>query len=184
MFKLRNIFYMSATALMTLMVGCSSDDDENNDNGNSNNSDKEVTSATYTLGLSYTDDHLALFDMNVEYTTPSGEKRTEPITGAWSKTVEFTSFPSAFSLTVTQTLKPGVELTKETYKMGATVTEEKRAYNAEGKVLRTINSNMDTYLSIRADQVEQYATKHQKVFNLSFTIKLNADKSDIVITND
>ena len=180
--KLQNLIYgFLAIAAVAIATGCSNDDD---DNGDDVISDKVVASASYTLDLSYTEDQLALFDISAEYTSPKGEKVTEPITKEWSKTVKFDAFPSTFTLVVTQKLKEGVELTKERYKLGCKKKETTIALYADGSVADNKMTGNETNLTVGADKIEQYAEEHKEDHNISFTISLNEDKSNVVITNN
>ena len=182
--KLQNLIYgFLAIAAVAIATGCSNDDD---DNGDDIISDKVVASASYTLDLSYTEDQLALFDISAEYTSPKGEKVTEPITKEWSKTVKFDAFPSTFTLVVTQKLKEGVELTKESYKIGSKKIETVKVLYADGREAynKLSGSDNNPAYSLGADKIEQYAEKKREDHNISFTISLNEDKSNVVITNN
>ena len=176
--KLQRILYVfMAIIAISLTTGCSNDDE--NEGGSEK---KVVKSASYTISLTYPEDQLSLFDMKVEYTTPSGEKVSEPITGTWSKTLEFNSFPSTSSIVVTQTLKEGVTLTKETYKLGCEMNRDVKVLYSDGSKSQYDLSGKSFTLTVGADKIGQYAEAEKTVFKTSFTVSQNEDKSNIVVT--
>lgn len=178
---LKNLFLgLLAITTITFVTGCSDDDNDSKDIV----PEKEVASAAYTINLSYSDDELALFDLTAEYTTPTGEKQTEPVTKDWTKTVVFETFPATFSYKVTLKLKEGVELTKERYKMGLVKNGTYEVQYKDGSV-EVRNGLYDTkQLTIAVGKVKEYAADQNKKKSSSFTISLNDDKSDIVINSN
>lgn len=175
--KLQSLLYVfMAIIAISLATSCSNDDEEGGGDK------KAVKSATYSISLTYPDDHLSLFDIKAEYTTPSGEKVSESITGIWSKTIEFNSFPSTSSIVVTQTLKEGISLTKESYRLGCEMNREVKVFYSDGSTSLYDSSGKSYAMTVGADKIGQYAEAEKEDFKTSFTVSLKEDKSDIVIT--
>lgn len=178
---LKNLFLgLLAITTLTFVTGCSDDDNDGKDIV----PEKVVASAAYTINLSYSDDELALFDLTAEYTTPTGEKQTEPVTKDWTKTVVFETFPATFSCKVTLKLKEGVELTKERYKMGLVKNGTYKVQYKDGSVEVREGQQQASELTIAADKVKEYADRQNEKKGSSFTISLNDDKSDIVTSSN
>ena len=86
--KLHRLLYgFAAIAALAFAAGCSDDDPTENIDGS-----PVVTSASYTVDLTYPDDKLALFDITAEYTSPAGTK-TEAITGHGARPSTSSPFP-------------------------------------------------------------------------------------------
>lgn len=176
---LKNLFLgLLAITTLTFVTGCSDDDNDGKDIV----PEKVVASAAYTINLSYSDDELALFDLTAEYTTPTGEKQTEPVTKDWTKTVVFETFPATFSCKVTRKLKEGVELTKDHYTMGYVKSSMYKVQYSDASVEVREGNGHAKSLPVPASRVEDYAAKENE--HSSFTISLNDDKSDIVTSSN
>jgi len=166
---------MSAAALMARCSG---------------NSDSEppipvstVISATLIVDVDYAEDVLALFDVNLECTAPSGKKETESITETTThKEFEFSSFPASCSLNAVLTRKEGVELTESYYKFGHKVSRKLEMHMSHGT---TKSRNLEQVgsmpgLAVGANKVELYAEQHADDIGISMTLELNEDKTDVV----
>ena len=177
--KLHRLLYgFAAIAALAFAAGCSDDDPTENIDGS-----PVVTSASYTVDLTYPDDKLALFDITAEYTSPAGTK-TEAITGTWSKTFDFESFPADFSLKVRLKLKEGVDLTKKDhYDLGRTMSRKMVVHYSDGSLGLSgdVLSEKST-MPVGADKIELYAERNSEDLAVAFTVDLNADRSDVVTT--
>ena len=177
--KLHRLPYcLMAIAALTLSAGCSKDDPvEDVDEIN------VVAYASYTVKLDYPADELALFDITAEYTSTTGGMTTETINGAWSKTIDFRTFPADFSLTVRLKLKEGVELTKDHYELGCNQSRKMIVHYADGSTDSGDSMSSNGSLSVAADKIAQYAEKHSEDVKIAFTVDLNADRSNVVRTD-
>lgn len=174
--QFKNFLYMAIIAVTALMTGCS-DDDDNNDNNNDNNT--TVASATYKVTLSCGEEMLALFDITLEWTDPSGETESEKLTEQTiTKEFQFNTFPATCSYNIKSTLKDGVELTQESYHLGFSYSEKTYVYSSDKTTISTAFYNNSGIISIGADNVEQYAKKYADI-SKTVTAELNENKTDV-----
>ncbi len=165
------------------MVSCSGDDDNSGDETPGDDTSVPVAGAM-SCDFVPTDDELALFDVTAEYTDASGKVQTEVITGEWKKTVTFTSLPANATLTIRQSLKSDVKLTKESYKLGGKMTYGFSALNSAGKAVSfkgTLLPETVHNLSIGKDRVEEFATKNPVLADYAYTISNKANSEGYFI---
>ncbi len=164
----------------TVFTACSSDDD-------SSKNDAEASTPVTGVMMCYfepSEDELTLFDVTVEYTDASGKQQTETITGAWKKTITYTTLPVNVSMVVKQSLKPNVEMTKDSYKLGGQVSCLLHALKSDGEsahIYGSVIPNSVFNLTYPKGKVETYATKHATLVNYAYTISNKANSEGAYI---
>ncbi len=174
--SLRATMLALAVILFAGFTSCSSSDDNNNSTSTEDTS--IPVSGIIQCKFTPSEDQLTIFDFTVEYTDESGQSKTETITGAWEKEVTFKTLPAKATLSIKRSLKANVELTKDSYHVGYSLSTNILTLKAngqsagDGKLFST-----SPKFSIEMDKVEQYAKEKAVVYSFSYTIsnKANAE---------
>lgn len=171
------IMFMALTAMCVCATSCSSSDEEVVPS-------VTVNGASYTLSLSPTEDHLTVFDIKVSYTNASGTTVQENVTTTpWSKTVEYTTFPVNYAVSVTQTLKTGVTYAKERYTLGAVPQFNVYAtYSTGGYAYVDTGYLVTSTKGISVSDLEAYASENATVCSFSGSMTLNDNKTEVTGT--
>lgn len=175
--SLRAMMLALVVGLFAGFTSCSNSDDNNSSTSTEDTS--IPVSGVMQCNFEPSEDQLAIFDFTVEYTDESGQTKTEAITGAWEKKVTFKTLPAKASLTIKRTLKPNVELTKDSYNVGRSLTANVLALKADGTKagLGKTPASGSIKSAIGKDKVEKYAQEKAVVISFSYTIsnKANAE---------
>ncbi len=177
--SLRATMLTLVAVLFAGFTSCSKSDDSS--------TPSETTSSVPVSGVmecefTPSEDELTVFGFTAEYTDESGQTKTEEIAGKWSKRVTFKSLPAKASLTITRSLKPNVELTKDKYTFGTSVSTSIYALKADGTKAGvgqapSSGSLKETMAKDKVELHKEIKMKKPVVFSFSYTIsnKANAE---------
>lgn len=165
------------------VVSCSSD---NGDNSKDEPSVSIPAKGVMECYFKPSGDNLTLFDITVEYTDATGKVQTETITGEWNKTITYTTLPVNATMVVKQSLKPNVELTKDTYKVSCYENCFCTSLYSNGSIGDYCGSKVPQLsdFTIRKDDVAKYAEKNTILVKYAYTFsnKKNSDGKYIWVT--
>ncbi len=167
------------TALSVGFCSCSNGDDDEEPQTT------EISGVAFTVNVESTEDELAIGNVTIEYLDGNGKEQTENITEKdWSKTIIYNKFPAKVSYTLKHSMKDGIELEKEKYTLGMSITQTCHVIFSDN----TTKPSAEAYFIGKSfsdrttkDYVAQvFSKKGGVVFSPTYTIKKSASGEDVV----
>lgn len=101
---------LAAILCVSTFVACGGDDN------NEETTDTKTSSFNYSF--SFNDELLSIADVKISYIDTNGEEKSEYVSStSWEKTFTANKFDVSAGVAISMSLKNGVELTKESYKI-------------------------------------------------------------------
>lgn len=165
-------YLLMAIIAVTFSFSFSACGDDNNDEPQTD----PVRTSKIAYSLTVTDDVFSAADITINYIGMDGVEHSEAMTNkTWSKTFSQNKFGVSAGVSVSMKLKDGVELTKETYRVGYSFSFTAES-TENGKVIASQGSPRSSEMTISAANVEEYLKR--KSFRAALKIDAEGKISD------
>lgn len=174
---------LMATLMCAPMTSC---DDDNNEGQESTENHGEIKKGVTTVTVIPSADALKYCEMTMEYCDANGEVHTETIDKSlWLAAITTDALPEDGQVVIKQKAKAGVQLTQDTYNIGATVVLVFAGKYADG----TLSGASDLKLGrnhieqgLTKDSFNKYLTENPVFYSTKFTISKRADNTSVNVT--